>query len=167
MQYILVLKLMNLGVPPTVLSLLMTWYSRNTAFVKWGISTSYTIALLAGVRQGGVLSPLLFCVYVDGIIWKLESSKLGCWIGDCYVGCVMYADDLVLISSRICEQQKMIDDDMCGDEVNKINMQLNKTSVLFAGLVCTGVDIPYSKTCTRYDRLSQQQLSFLFTFEPI
>jgi len=38
----------------------------------------------------------------------------------------MYADDLVLISSRICELQKMIDDDMCGDEVNKINMQLNK-----------------------------------------
>jgi len=116
-------KLMNLGVPPTVLSLLMTWYSRSTAFVKWGISTSYTFALLAGVRQGGVLSPLLFCVYVDGIIRKLESSKLGCWIGDCYVGCVMYADDLVLISSSICELQKMIA--VCADEATKINMQFN------------------------------------------
>jgi len=35
----------------------------------------------------------------------------------------MYADDLVLISSSICELQKMIS--VCSDEAAKINMQFN------------------------------------------
>jgi hypothetical protein len=42
-----------------------------------------------------------------------ESSKLGCWIGDLYIGCIMYADDLVLISSSVCELQRMFD--VCAD----------------------------------------------------
>ena len=69
------------------------------------------------------MSPLLFYVYVDCIIRKLKSSKLGCWIGDCYVGCIMYADDLVLISFSVCELQKMIA--ICAEEATKINMQFN------------------------------------------
>jgi len=55
----------------------------------------------------------------------IESSKLVCWIGDCYVGCVMYADDLVLISYSIhvTELQKMIT--VCADVATEINMQFN------------------------------------------
>ena len=55
--------------------------------------TSFTFMLNAGVRQGGVLSPISFCIYVECILKSLEYSKLGCWIGDLYMGCIMYADD--------------------------------------------------------------------------
>ena len=44
------------------------------------------------VRQGGVLLPVLFTVYVDDIIERLNDSKLVCFIGDLYLGCIMYAD---------------------------------------------------------------------------
>ena len=33
--------------------------------------------ILCGVRQGGVLSPLLFSVYVDGLIRLLKHSGYG------------------------------------------------------------------------------------------
>ena len=88
-------KLIKLNVPPTVLKLLFIWYMNSNVNVRWGAYTSYTFMLSAGVRQGGVLSPILFCIYVDCIVRRLESSKLGCWIGELYVGCILYADDLI------------------------------------------------------------------------
>jgi len=49
-----------------------------------------------GVRQGGILSPFLFNVYVDDLLDNLESSGAGCYVNGHYLGCVMYADDLLL-----------------------------------------------------------------------
>jgi len=54
-----------------------------------GSFTSHSFQLRLGVRQGGVLSPIFFCVYVDCLINGLELSKLGCWVGDCYIGCIL------------------------------------------------------------------------------
>ena len=44
----------------------------------------------SGVRQGSVLSPLLFAVYVDDI-GKLHNSRVGKFV-------VLYADDLLLLA---------------------------------------------------------------------
>ena len=42
--------------------------------------------MVCGVREYGVLSPVLFAVYVEDIIERLEDSKLGRFIGDLYLG---------------------------------------------------------------------------------
>jgi len=39
-----------------------------------------------GVRQGGVLSLVLFAVYVDDILRRLSASGLGCFLGDFQLG---------------------------------------------------------------------------------
>jgi hypothetical protein len=39
-----------------------------------------------GVKQGGVLSPILFCVYLDGLLKLLAAAKVGCFIGTIFVG---------------------------------------------------------------------------------
>ncbi len=46
-----------------------------------------------GVKQGGVLSPILFTVYVDELLRILENARLGCHIGHIFGGAVGYADD--------------------------------------------------------------------------
>ena len=51
--------------------------------------------LQCGVRQGGVLSPVLFAVYVNSSIESLWQSRYGCYIGSLFVGCAMYAGDLL------------------------------------------------------------------------
>jgi len=38
-------------------------------------------SLTVGVRQGGVLSPLLFSIYVDSFLQRLQFSGVGCRIG--------------------------------------------------------------------------------------
>ena len=55
--------------------------------------------MVCDVRQGGVISPVLFAVYVDDIIERLNDCKLGCFMDDLYLGCIIYADDLILISA--------------------------------------------------------------------
>jgi Reverse transcriptase (RNA-dependent DNA polymerase) len=91
--------------------------------VRWGSSFSEYFNITSGVRQGGVLSPVLFSVYVDRIIGNLQDSGYGCVIGAEYFGCVMYADDLVLISHSVCIMQKMVN--MCIDELNCLGLTLN------------------------------------------
>ena len=101
--------------------------------VRWNMFYSDTFPLTAGVRQCGVLSLVLFCIYIDGVIQRLEGSKLGCCVGGSYVGCILYADNLVLMSPCVCNLQRMID--LCADELYKIVMLPNagKCAVLRFG----------------------------------
>ena len=82
-------------------------------------------SMVCGVRQGVVLSPMLFAVYVDDIIERLNDSKLGCFIGDLYFSCIMYADDLILISASVSISQQMIF--ICEKEAEYIDMKFNTT----------------------------------------
>jgi len=52
-------------------------------------------SLTVGVRQGGVLSPLLFNIYVDSFIQRLQSSGVGCRIG--YVILVVSCMQMILL----------------------------------------------------------------------
>ena len=55
----------------------------NFVRVTWcGFFCDYFVA----VKQDGVLSPLLFCVYLDGLLIALSKSKVGCFIGDVFTG---------------------------------------------------------------------------------
>ncbi len=38
------------------------------------------------VKQGGVLSPILFAVYIDGLLGGLKESRIRCHMGNSYVG---------------------------------------------------------------------------------
>jgi len=79
------------------LRVITTLYS----FVRWNDCLSRQIVVMCGVRQGRVLSPLFFNIYVDDLISKLESSGFGCVVGNKFFGCFMYADDLLLMSASV------------------------------------------------------------------
>ena len=64
--------------------------------VRWRGSYSYWFHTLAGVRQGGILSPLLFAVYMD--VLRLRQRGLGCKLFDTFYGCLLYADDILLLA---------------------------------------------------------------------
>ncbi len=61
-----------------------------------------------GVHQGVVLSQLLFNVYFDEMIHKLEKGGIGCKIGIHYIGALAYADDVILVCPSRYGLQKMI-----------------------------------------------------------
>ena len=51
-----------------------------------------------GVKQGGVLSPILFAVYKDGLLERLQQTGVGCHMGSCFTGALAYADDIILLA---------------------------------------------------------------------
>ena len=71
-------------------------HTHNTARVSWNGVMSTCFAVVNGVKQGRVLSPILFCVYFDCLLYKLMKAGYGCYIGCMFVGVLAYADDDVL-----------------------------------------------------------------------
>ena len=72
-------------------------YTGQQARVSWvGVFSDY-FCVLNGVKQGGVLSPVLFCVHIDELLLKLSAAGVGCYMGSTFVGALAYADDIVLI----------------------------------------------------------------------
>ena len=65
-------------VSPPVLRLLLYMYTKQKLQVRWGCSISSQFAACNDVKQGAILSPIFFSVYMDGLFEKLENSGVGC-----------------------------------------------------------------------------------------
>ena len=63
------------------------------------------VSINSGVKQGGILSPLFYNIYVDELMTTLIKADLGYNIGDIYYGTVFYADDVVLLGASVMKVQ--------------------------------------------------------------
>ena len=54
------------------------------------------------VKQGGVISPLLFTIYIDQLFQRLKQLGLGCHVGLTYAGAFCYTDNIALVATSIC-----------------------------------------------------------------
>ena len=82
------------NVPLAFLNVIMNWYCKLCMFVRWNGARSSVIHVMNGVRQGGVLSPSVFLTYI------LTMLRVIC--------CILYADDILLISASIVMLQSML-----------------------------------------------------------
>ena len=103
------IKLIQRNVPLCVINLLMYWYSNLTSIVKWNCSLSFSFSVKSGVRQGGVLSPHLFAIYVDELILALRKLQVGCHIVNLFLACFVYADDICLLAPCRSALQLLLD----------------------------------------------------------
>ena len=90
--------LLKRGLCPLVCRLLAMIYTCQSARIKWGETFSKEFSITNGVKQGGVLSPVLFSIYMDELFVSLYASKVGCHIGQQFMGAFGYADDVILLA---------------------------------------------------------------------
>ena len=72
-------------------------YTNYVAHVSWSGMLSKVFTIENGVKQGGIVSPFLFCIYIDGLLRLLRESNVGCFIGNVFAGAA-YADDIALLA---------------------------------------------------------------------
>jgi Reverse transcriptase (RNA-dependent DNA polymerase) len=97
--------LISSQLPAPIIRLLINFYSGNYVRAEWeGIVSDYFLAI-DGVKQGGVSSPVLVCLYIDGLLGALSKAGVGCFIGDNFVEALAHTDDIVLTTptaSALC-----------------------------------------------------------------
>ena len=69
-------------IPPVSLRLLLNMYTCYGTPIAWNGVCSESFSVLNGVKQCGVFSPDLFCIYLDGLLCRLTESKIDCFIGN-------------------------------------------------------------------------------------
>ena len=68
-------------------------------FIRWGNTN--------GVKQGGIISPVLFNVYMDDLSISLNNSGIGGHIGGKAINYLCYADNICLIPLSSSAMQQL------------------------------------------------------------
>ncbi len=92
---------------PLVTRLLLYMHTNQKLQVKWGGKISSQFGVLNGTKQGGVLLPILFAVYIDGMLERLKESGIGCYLSNSYVGGLAFADDVKMLCPTLSCMQLM------------------------------------------------------------
>ena len=102
-------KLIDTQAPLLIVRLLLFLYQMQNVCIKLGNSYSHYFTICNGVRQGGILSPRLFVLYVNQLTDGLLSCNAGCYINDMCINHVMYADDICLLAPSASAMQSVLD----------------------------------------------------------
>ena len=84
--------------PVCIIRLLRNWYVDQKLSVRWNSKSSYSFNVSNGVRQGGILSPVLFTIYIDKLLLELRQQGVGCYWNSYFAGACLYADDLAILA---------------------------------------------------------------------
>ena len=119
----LFMLLIDRCLPPIIIRTLYDSYKRQKLQVQWNRSLSRKFGTKNGIKQGSILSPVLFTVYMDELLSRLEKGGYGCRVGTHYFGGMGYADDLALICPTLGGLQEMTN--ICEDFGDEYGMLYN------------------------------------------
>ena len=129
----LLLAAWNSGLRGKIWRMLDTLYDNVKAQVKFsGIETDF-FDISEGVKQGCVLSPVLFCIFIHEFTKLLEAHDVGVRIHNIRVGSLFWADDVVLIANDEQELQKMLQIAAQFSKEWKLSFNHDKSNVLIVG----------------------------------
>ena len=132
---------MDRNIPSCLLNVLEHWFSISETCVRWGSSVSRFVLLNCGVRQGGVLSPHLFAIYIDDIVYKIARSNDSSKINFVCVSIFMHADDILLLSPSITLLQRLVN--LVEAELTSVDMAINS-----AKSVCLRIGKRFDVSCS-------------------
>ena len=141
----------------------MNMYVNQVIQIKWNDLLSDKCKISNCVKQGGCLSPSLFSIYLNNLIFNLRNSNIGCKYGSEYMGVFGYADDLSLLCPSFTGIKEMLN--KCEKYVRKYDILFNatKSQLLYFGKdsnnnnvqqvlnMNNGQKIPYVTKCLHLD----------------
>ena len=111
---------------------LVNLYTDDKTCVKVGNSITNPFTINQGVKQGCVLSPTLFNIFLSDLQINLENTTTDPieYAPGRKLGCLIWADDLLLLSESEIGLQNMLNNLKTYTENNKISVNIKKTKVM-------------------------------------
>ena len=103
-------KLFSIGINEKSWRLIRNWYEGGKYFVHFDGSSSAPFPLERGVRQGSILSPILFNIIMNPLLLTMEASHLGLSVNNLYGGTYLHADDIRTLATSASTLQAQISD---------------------------------------------------------
>ena len=128
----LMYKLLDV-LPLSQWSFLCKWYGGLTSLVRWNGDYSLSFPVTRGVRQGSILSPHLFNIFINDMLESVEGGNNGAYVGADSFSAIAYADDVTLLSSTITGLQSSIN--ICVKYASdwRFNFNANKSKCIVMG----------------------------------
>ena len=92
-----------------LVNFLLFWFVHQTFQVRWGDIMSDSFFVQKGVRQGGILSPYFFALYVNDLSKELNSCGAGLTVMGRLLNHLIYADDFCLLTTSKSSLSKLLD----------------------------------------------------------
>lgn len=102
------IKCREFGIGPETIEILRQLFDHNEAKVVLCGRESRRFGLKRGLLQGSTLSPLLYSIFIDGMLVELNRVA-PMRVGGVNIACLAYADDLALIARKQTDAQQMLD----------------------------------------------------------
>lgn len=125
-------KLSKLNINNHFFRIIQNMYSKIQLSIKVQNQLTDPFWSTLGVRQGDNLSPILFNLYINDLPQHLNNldGTDPITIGNSNINCLMYADDLILLSTSRSGLQKCINGIKEYSDKWKMEINLNKTKTL-------------------------------------
>ena len=101
-------ELLKRNIPSIFVRLLLNIYTGQQVRVLWNGFLSNSFSVSNGVKQGAILSPVLFCIYFDNLLLALRAEGIGCFIGSWFCGALAYADDVALLAPTAGAMRRLL-----------------------------------------------------------
>ena len=123
-----------MGVPVHLTVLLKRLYTNQEATVRTEFGETDNVDIGKGVRQGCILSPLLFNIYAENIMREaLEEWESGISIGWRMVTNLRYADDTTLFAGTKEDLTELVERVRRASEKAGLYLNVGKTKVMTTG----------------------------------
>ena len=127
-------KLINIlkerNVPVFILGVLIYWFCNQLFYVRWQNTLLDSFNPTCGLRQGSVISPIFFSVYMEKCSDMLNKSNCGCYFNTVLINHIIYADDMVIFSPSLKGLQNLIDICVEFGKIFDLKFNLNKSKCM-------------------------------------
>ena len=131
----------DMGFPRHIVALIQALYEKQSAVVRWNGAHTKPFFIEKGVRQGCILSPLLFCAYTEQVMREAEITESGVVIGGRSISNLRYADDTALCGKSPQEINNIVHKVNDAGRKRLLKLNARKTKLMVVGDENTNVSI--------------------------